>query len=251
MGPVTAGHAVTVTSEAGVAWVRWHRPDAANAFDETLVEELIEALYRLAADPPAVVGLTGTGGRFCAGFDLTGSLTDRDLGWRFMRAEDLLAAVRAFPGLTVACVEGPAFGLGADVVAACDYRLGDSRARFRFPGPRFGIVLGTHQLTSRVGRARATDVLMRNAVVDADRALDWGLLTDRVEPADQPAWVAKLAADVADLTATTRRELLAILRPALADASAAALGRSSHRDGLGERVEAYRAAALARTGVGR
>lgn len=239
--------AVTVRAERNVAWVRWHRPDAANAFDEALVDELLEALGQLAEDPPTVVAFAGTGGRFCSGFDLTGSLADRDLGWRFMRAEALLATVRSYPTLTVACVEGPAYGLGADLVTACDYRLGDARARLRFPGPRFGVVLGTHQLAARIGTTRATDVVMRNAVVDVERAVAWGLLTHRVEPDEQAAWVVELAADVADLTAATRRELLAILRPSMADASAAALARSSHQDGLGERISAYRDAALPRT----
>lgn len=238
---MTTEPAVTTSLDGGVAWVRWQRPDAANAFDESLVEDLIDALDRLSDNPPPVVAFAGGGGRFSGGFDLTGSMDDRDLGWRFMRAECLLASVRAFPGVTVACVEGPAYGLGADLAAACDYRLGDSRARFRFPGPRFGIVLGTHQLATRIGVTRATDVLLRNLVIDADHAQEWGLLTDRMEPNDQTRWVTKLAVDIADLTAATRRDLLGILRPSIADSSAAALGRSSHRTGLGERITAYRA----------
>lgn len=242
---------VTITRHDNVAWLRWHRPDAANAFDEGLVEELLAATEQLAADPPPVLALSGLGGRFCGGFDLTGPLSDRDLAWRFMRAEELLSRVRAFPALTVACVTGPAYGLGADLVAACDYRLGEARARFRFPGPRFGIVLGTHQLAARVGASRATDILMRNSVIGGNDAVAWGLLSHHVEADHQGPFVEELAADVADVPPHTRLTLLSVLRPKLADASAAAIARSSHLGGLGDRIDSYRARAFSGEGKGR
>lgn len=237
---------VRVDRDDAVAAVWWSRPEAANAFSEALVEDVLDTVQRLAAEPPRVLVLGGDGTRFSAGFDLSGGLDDRVVAWRFARAEELLSAVRAFPAVTVARVVGPAFGLGADLVAACDYRLGDDRSRFRFPGPRFGVVLGTHQLRARVGDFRATDILLRNELVPAEVALRDGLLTHLLSAEQQQRFVADLAQQCSDLDAETLRSLLLALRPDLADVSAAVLTRSTHRDGVAERIERYRAAALPR-----
>lgn len=224
----------------------WDRRKSANAFDEALVEDLLTSLAQAADMSPKLLVLRGAGGRFSAGFDLRGDDDDRLLAWRFARAEEALAAVRQFPAVTVARVEGPAFGMGADLVAACDYRLGTAKATLRFPGSRFGVVLGTHQLRERVGAFRATDILVRNEVVRAEEALRDGLLTHVLEAAEQHDFVEKLAADVLDLDSTTLVRLLAVLRSDNADSSAAALARSTHRQGLADRVESYREAALLR-----
>lgn len=228
----------------GVARLGWSRPAAANAFDEALVEGLLAGVERAAADGARMVVLTGSDGRFSAGFDLRGEHDDRELAWRFARCEELLAAVRGYPGVTVASVVGPAFGAGADLVTACDYRLGDGTARFRFPGPRFGIVLGTHQLRAVVGRTRAMDIVLRGETVDASTAMDDGLLTHRLEADDHAAFVRDLAADIADLDSQTLRTLVRVIRPSLADESHAELSRSAHRPGLSKRIEAYRRATL-------
>lgn len=234
----------TLPRPGGVLDIRWSRPDAANAFDEPLVEELLNTLSAARDNQTRVLTLAGDGGRFSAGFDLRGEADDRALAWRFARAEQLLASVRAFPGVTVACVSGPAFGMGADLVAASDYRLGDARARFRFPGPRFGVVLGTDQLRLRVGAFRAADILLRDEEVDAQTALRDGLLTHVLEADEQHRFVSTLADDIQGLDSTTLRDLLRVLRPADADTSLANLTRSTHRDGLARRIEAYRAATL-------
>lgn len=230
-----------LSQPGGVLELRWRRPEAANAFDEALVEEFLAALRTAADVQPRVLVLAGDGGRFSAGFDLSGDLEDRALAWRFARAEEVLAVVREFPAVTVACVVGPAFGMGADLVASCDYRLGDARARFRFPGPRFGVVLGTHQLRLRIGAFRATDILLRNEVVDAETALRDGLLTHLLESPEQERFVSTLADDLGGLDSVTLRSLLAVLRPSDANASLANLARSTHRDGLASRIEGYRA----------
>ncbi len=239
---VTADSRLRFDAHAGaVVEVRWSRPEAANAFDEALVEELLASLVNLRENGGArVLVLGGDGGRFSGGFDLRGDLDDCTLAWRFTRAEQLLAALRDFPAVTVASVAGPAFGLGADIVASCDYRLGDERAKFRFPGPRFGVLLGSRQLRQRVGSACAMDVLLRDRVLDAQSALQVGLLTHlRDEGAHQP-FVETLAEDIGGLDARTLRSLLTLLREDEADPSMAALARSAHEPGLADRIERFR-----------
>ncbi len=250
--------AATMTSQSGlrlkargngVVEVRWSRPHAANAFDDDLVEKLLTALTRMREDGDArVLVLGGDGGRFSGGFDLGGELDDHTLAWRFTRAEQLLATLRDFPAVTVASVAGPAFGMGADIVACCDYRLGGEQSRFRFPGPRFGVLLGTRHLRHRVGTACATDILLRDHVLDAQSALRAGLLTHMVEEAEHERFVDTLAEDISGLEPATLRRLLSLVREDHNDASMASLARSTHEPGLAGRIERYRAgSSLGRT----
>lgn len=235
---------VGVELKEAVATVQWSRTARANAFSEGLVEQVLDAVHHAAVMQPRVLVLLGEGPRFSGGFDLAGDNEDDHLAWRFARSELLLQAVREFPAVTVACVVGPAFGLGADLVCSCDYRIGDESSRFRFPGPRFGVVLGTHQLRSRVGAARATDILLRNELVSAATALADGLLTG-IFPAEQHrGYVEELSAACADLDNTTVNSLLRALRPAIADPAMAALSRSTHAPGLADRIDRYRSAVL-------
>lgn len=230
--------------EQGVRALRWNRSKAANAFDDGLVERLLDEVRAAARERIRILVLSGGAGRFSAGFDLRGEQDDRVLAWRFVRCEQLLAAVRDFPGLTVASVVGPAFGAGADLVTSCAYRIGDPTARFRFPGPRFGVVLGTDQLRSTVGATRAMDILLRGETVDASAALRDGLLTHIIEADQHTGFVRDLAADVEDVDGETLRALLYVIRPARADSSLAALTQSVHRPGLAANIEEYRSSTL-------
>lgn len=231
----------------GVVELQWSRPNAANAFNEELVEELLNALKRVATEPHLrLLVLSGAGDKFSAGFDLRDDLDDHALAWRFSRVEQVLAIIRDFPAITLASVVGPAFGMGADLVACCDYRLGDPTARFRFPGPQFGVVLGTRQLALRVTNYRAMDILLRNETVDATAALRYGLLTELLEAREHGRFIESLIAGMSGVDDVTLRSLLAILRNNDADASMATLDRSTHRQGLGGRIELYRAKTLAR-----
>jgi enoyl-CoA hydratase len=233
----------------GIGTLRLERPEKANALDAGMVEAIGEALDTVAAAPPRLLVLEGSGRNFCAGFDFTGyeTASEGELLWRFVAIEQVLQKLRALPCVTVACVQGGAFGAGADMVAACTFRLGLPGARLRFPGFRFGLALGTRALAALVGQQAAREVLLSGAVIDHARALEIGLLTGLVDPVEgfTPS-VASLASRFGGLD--TPSVLLALRntdgRDAVAaDRDLADLVRSVVRPGLRQRIAAYRAQA--------
>ncbi|MBY0438183.1 MAG: enoyl-CoA hydratase/isomerase family protein [Burkholderiales bacterium] len=234
------------TTDAGICTLRLERGDKANALDPGMVEAIGAALDAVAGQPPRVLVLEGSGRNFCAGFDFTGyeALAEGELLWRFVAIEQLLQKLRAMPCVTIACVQGGAFGAGADMAAACTFRLGLPSARFRFPGFQFGLALGTRSLAALIGQQAAREILLSGEVVDSARALSIGLLTGAIDPAEG------FAAEVAAINGRFGRldapsALLALRNTALpaADADLADLVRSVVRPGLKQRIAAYRGTA--------
>ena len=112
-----------------------------------------------------------------------------------------------------------------------------------FPGPAFGLVLGTGRLAGLVGDGAARRLLLAGAPVDAAQAEALGLVTGVVEEAALDDAIAAARAAAFRLDATTVAALHARTRRADDDGDLAALARSVARPGLRARVEAYRAAA--------
>jgi enoyl-CoA hydratase len=233
--------ALIVEDEGPVRTLVLDRPDTANALSVELVEALHAALDQAAGI--RVLVLRGAGRHFCGGFDL-GALpdeTDATLLHRFVRIGLLLERLAAAPFTTVAVVHGSAVGAGADLVAACDHRLGAPDCSLRFPGSAFGVVLGTARLAGLVGSARATRLVTGGGRIRAAEAEAAGLLTAVGTPEELDDVVAAIAADAARPPAETLPALLAATRPAPDPEALAALVRSVARPGLRERIAAYAA----------
>lgn len=217
------------------------RADKANALDATLVAALTEGVAA-AADGGVPLALTGVGRTFCGGFDLAG-LDDHsqgDLSLRFVRIEALLQAVHHAPVATFALVNGAAFGAGADLAVACAYRIGCPEAKFRFPGFRFGVALGTRRLTHVIGCDRARAILLGNATIGAEEAFEIGLLTHLVERDRLETTARELLDSHRGLSRTSASLILSLTTPDTRDADMADLVRSLSPDGLHERIEDYR-----------
>ncbi len=137
--------------------------------------------------------ITSTGHAFCAGVDLAdlGTLTDVQAGARFRGIQATFDLLRQAPLVTIAVVNGHAVGAGADLALACDHRLGTVAASFRFPGPAFGLLMGTSTLAETVGPAVAQRLLLSGATVLADEAHALGLLTSLHDPDDVRASCAQ------------------------------------------------------------
>lgn len=227
----------------GVRVLTLNRPDKANALSAELVQALHQRLDEVGSETRVLV-VSGEGRHFCGGFDFAGYETqsEGELLLRFVHINELLARLRRAPYTTLAWVHGAAFGAGADIACACTVRLGTIRARFRFPGFRFGIALGTRRLAAVVGAERAREVLLRNEELDALRAQGCGLLAEILDEAAFAPRPAELARQTAALDGEALRTLLGITDAPSHDADLADLVRSVSRAGLHDRIARYRMA---------
>lgn len=226
----------------GVGTLQLNRPDQANALDEKTVEALHEGVHDAGEHGTRVLVLSAAGRHFCAGFDLADleRQSDADLLRRFVRVEQLLQAIWNAPYVTVACVHGAAIGAGADLVAACTHRLGHDGSRFRFPGFRFGVALGTRRLAAVVGREVARDLLLSGRTMDGAEALRVGLLTYLNAPGEFDTTVGQIAEDVAVLDDDAVSTILDRTEgSADDDGDLAALVRSTASPGLQRRMSEY------------
>jgi enoyl-CoA hydratase len=218
-----------------------NQPDRGNALSATMVQALRANLTDVFSNRDLdTVVLAGSGRNFCTGFDLGGieSLNDGDVLHRFVQIELLLSELWHAPVRTVALAKGRTWGAGADILAACDHRIAQSSATFRFPGAGFGIVLGTRRLCERVGETTARHWIAGSAEVTASAALQAGLVTSLAEWSDAEGWIAaalpKLRVERETLNGLHRAS-----RADLRDTDLASLVRSAAKEGLRDRIIAY------------
>lgn len=221
-----------IDAAPGTTTLTLARPERGNALSPALVEALLQAVQQAAQDPGThTLVLRGQGRHFCTGLDLSEleSLGDGDLLWRLVRIETLLAALWHAPMRTVAVAQGRAWGAGADLFAACEHRVALSDATFRFPGARFGVVLGTRRLAGRIGADATRAAVIGGLELDAGAALRAGLASADHESSFVPV-----------VDAAAARALRAATREDHRDADLAALVRSAAEPRLKARVAAYR-----------
>jgi enoyl-CoA hydratase len=182
-----------------VGTLRLNRPDKRNAMSAELARQLHEGIEALDADPSVVVVvITGSDGAFSAGADMNESLAAYERGdRRFNPSAEAAARVAASAKPTIASIDGPAYGAGALLACSCDLRVASERARFRFPGAEYGLVVGAATLPLLVGNAMAKELLFTSRVVDAEEALRLGLANRVVAAERLDAETAELASAVA------------------------------------------------------
>jgi enoyl-CoA hydratase/carnithine racemase len=194
----------TGLGEHGVAVVTLNRPDKKNALSHAMRLDLAHAFEALT--DARVVILTGSGGVFSAGFDLTEFDRIDETGlWE--SSDRMNAAVATHPVPVIAALDGPAVAGGADLAVLTDIRLGTPRTNFSHPEHRrFPVVYGP--LAECVGATRARELVLTGRTVEADEALAIGLLTEIVR--DRP--VLDRARELAYDIARTPRHLLHRMR---------------------------------------
>jgi len=177
----------------GVAVLTLNRPDRLNAMSPSMLDALLEALPRLAADPEVgVVVLMGAGRAFCAGGDVKAMAEGREFGGTTL--EDKAQALRSrmevsrwlheMPKPTIAMVRGAAAGAGLSLALACDLRVAGDTARFATAFARVGYsgdFGGSWFLTQLVGTGKARELYFTTDIVDAREARELGMV-NRVVP---------------------------------------------------------------------
>ncbi|MDB5910804.1 MAG: Enoyl-CoA hydratase/carnithine racemase [Massilia sp.] len=176
--------------------VRLDRPHVRNAIDAATVTDLHEVCANLERRPRLLI-LTGSDGVFAAGADI------REL--RERRRDDALAGINsalferisALPMPTIAAIDGPALGGGAELAYACDFRIATPRARFGNPETGLGIMAAAGacwRLRELVGEPLAKEILLAGRILSAEQALDFGLVNELV-PEDELLPAAHRLAD--------------------------------------------------------
>jgi enoyl-CoA hydratase/carnithine racemase len=170
----------------GVRLVEIRNEARRNAVDGPALIALREEFLRAEADGIRCVVLTGAGTKaFCAGYDLralaaideTQPLPDEELA-------RTLAAMERLGAPILAALNGPAYGAGAELAAACDLRIAQPGVRLAMPPARLGIVYapaGLQRFVELVGLSQAKRLFFTGDPVDAEEALSIGLV-DEVAP---------------------------------------------------------------------
>ena len=185
-----------------VGLIRLNRPKQLNALNDTLMNELGEALLAFDGDDGiGAIVLTGSDKAFAAGADIGVmkdlSFMDAYMGNYFTRNWDTLRRVRK---PVIAAVTGYALGGGCEVAMMCDIVIAGDNAKFGQPEIKLGVIPGaggTQRLPLAIGKAKAMDLLLTGRSIDAAEAERSGLVS-RVVPADKALDVAlEVAAEIA------------------------------------------------------
>lgn len=192
---------VRIDVSESIATLTIDRPEVRNALDTATVDEFHRALAAIEANPDAaVLVITGGGDQaFVSGADINDiRRRGRDEGLAAINSS-LFAHVERFPRPTIAAVNGYALGGGCELALACDIRIAADTAKFGQPELGLGIIPGagaTQRLPRIVGMGWAKHLVLTGEIIDARKALEIGLVTMVVPPAELPAEARNLAMKV-------------------------------------------------------
>ncbi len=190
---------IRVTEQDGYAIVTLDRPDVMNALNTQMRTELLQALQEAGKRARAVV-LTGAGRAFCSGQDLGDRAAVADIDMERTLTDEYVPMLRAIfdcPVPTIAAVNGPAAGAGANLALAADVVIATESAVFLQAFTRIGLIPdagGTYWLPRQVGFARAMGAALFAEPVSARQAADWGMIWEAVPDEEFDAhWRARAA----------------------------------------------------------
>jgi 2-(1,2-epoxy-1,2-dihydrophenyl)acetyl-CoA isomerase len=186
----------------GVVTVSMDRPERKNAINDVMWVELwetFESVSRSSEDRVLVV--TGAGGAFCSGQDLSGVTGAGDHGLvRMRRVGDVALALHRMPKPTIAKVDGIAAGAGCNLALGCDLIVASEDARFSEIFSRRGLSVdfgGSWLLPRLIGLHRAKELAFFAEIVSAKEAADIGLVNRVVPAAELDAFVDEWARTLA------------------------------------------------------
>jgi methylglutaconyl-CoA hydratase len=173
----------------GVATVTLIRPEIHNAFDDTVVAALSEAFSKAAQDDSVrALILASTGKSFCAGGDLNWMRRMAQYGYEEnLRDSELLAEMlrrlNTLPKLTIARVQGAAFGGGVGLVSCCDIAVASPAAVFCLSEVKVGMIPATISpyVINAIGERASRRYFTTAELIDAAKARELGLVTELVE----------------------------------------------------------------------
>ncbi len=190
-----------------VARLTIHRPHVLNAIDYTAIVELKKAVSEIGSDPDVrVVIITGSGEKsFIVGADQNEVRlhpNDRERARAFEDCcRETLNLIDQLGKVSIAAVNGYAFGLGLQLALACTFRFVSSNAKLGLPEINMGFfpsMGATQRLTRLIGEAKAIEMIVTGEPVDADEAYRVGLVNRIVSPSDLCPVVENFASKLAE-----------------------------------------------------
>jgi enoyl-CoA hydratase len=172
----------------GILTITLNRPEKLNALNADVLHALSE-LFTSAKHNNKVKGLllTGKGKAFCAGADIARlAECNAETGYQFACfGQDVFRQLETLGKPSLAVINGYAFGGGCELAMAATLRIAATTAQFGQPEVKLGVIPGyggTQRLARLVGKGRALDLCLTGRFIDAATALNWGLISEVVEP---------------------------------------------------------------------
>ncbi|MEW6684589.1 MAG: enoyl-CoA hydratase/isomerase family protein [Candidatus Edwardsbacteria bacterium] len=170
--------------EIPIAKVILHRPEVHNAFNDVMINELLETFHHITDNKDIrLVILTGEGKSFCAGADLNWMRRVKDYTFEenlkeSLNLAELFYTIYSLPKPTIARVNGAAIGGGTGFVAVCDMAIAASNAQFSFSEVKIGVVPAciSPYVIRRIGEGRCREFFLTGERLSAEKALEAGLI---------------------------------------------------------------------------
>ena len=169
--------------DRGLMIITINRPEKLNALNETVLDELNQAIQLLNQDQTYKAAIiTGAGEKaFVAGADIAGFLqAPKECGELLARkGQDIFSAIEHSQKPIIAAVNGYALGGGCELALSCHFRIASENAKFGQPEINLGIIPGyggTQRLPKIIGKGRAMEMIMTGKTIDASEALSIGLI---------------------------------------------------------------------------
>ncbi|WP_181847804.1 enoyl-CoA hydratase/isomerase family protein [Thalassospira profundimaris] len=210
---------LNTTLTDGILHIELNAPAKKNALTDTLRTELRETVAAAQDDRQIqCMVLSGAGGNFCSGGDISAMTSDRDLARRRMTIlHDVVRLLIGGQKPVIAAVSGPAFGAGLSLALCCDQIICDDTARFCASFGRVGLppdLALSWTLPRRIGEAPARRMLLSTRIVDAPEAVQLRLTDELTRPEDLLGRAFELAREFAAFTQESKGHVKSLVASA-------------------------------------
>jgi enoyl-CoA hydratase len=176
------------TLDSHILQITLNRPQALNALNKELMERLYQTLVAVKEDRHIkAILITGEGKAFCAGADINQlAKLNGQTGLEFARSGQMIfRSLEQLGKPSLAAINGFTLGGGCELAMSTTLRIAAKTAVFGQPEVKLGVIPGfggTQRLARLVGKGRAMDLCLTGRTIKADDALNWGLVSEVVEP---------------------------------------------------------------------
>ncbi|HAT9208087.1 TPA: enoyl-CoA hydratase [Legionella pneumophila subsp. pneumophila] len=174
----------------GILTLTLNRPEKLNALSTDVLSALNELFFQAKSNPKVkALLLTGNGKAFCAGADINRlAECNAQTGYEFAcQGQEVFRLLETMGKPSLAAVNGFAFGGGCELAISATLRIASNKAMFGQPEVKLGVIPGyggTQRLARLIGKGRAMDLCLTGRFINAETALNWGLVSEVVAPED-------------------------------------------------------------------